>query len=92
AGRLGRAAARLPERPAARLSELAGRLHALSPLGVIGRGYSVLRTGDGRVVRTTADAPPGSELAARTGDGWLTATVTGARRQRLDEPDEPYRA
>lgn len=73
-----------------RLAGLAGKLHALSPLAVIARGYAVLRTPEGRVVQSTADAPIGSTVAARIGDGWIDATVTDHRRQRLHEPEQLY--
>lgn len=71
-----------------RLARAAGHLDALSPLAVIARGYSVVRTADGVLVRTLADAPPGTAIQARMPDGWLQAEVTGARRQRLNEPDD----
>lgn len=76
----------------ARFAALAGRLDALSPLAVIARGYSVIRTPDGRVVRTLAEAPPGARIEARLSDGWLQATVDGQRRQRLNEPADLYDA
>jgi exodeoxyribonuclease VII large subunit len=74
----------------ARLSEQAARLHALSPLAVIGRGFTVLRTGEGRLVRRLADAVPGTQLEARVSDGWIFAEAVGVKPQRLGEPDEPY--
>ena len=80
------------ERARERLAAAAGRLDALSPLAVIGRGYAVLRTPEGRLIRTLADAPVGSDLQARTGDGWLEARVTGQRRQKLNEPETLYEA
>ncbi len=60
---------------------------------MLGRGYSVLRTADGRLVRHCDQAPAGTGIEARTLDGWLTATVTGSRRQRLNEAaDDGYDA
>jgi exodeoxyribonuclease VII large subunit len=61
-----------------RIAGAAARLHALSPLAVVARGYSILRTPDGAVVRRIGQAPPGTAVEARVGDGWLHATVTGA--------------
>jgi exodeoxyribonuclease VII large subunit len=89
--RLGTAAVRTLERNRAHLATAVGRLEALSPLAVIGRGYSVLRDARGRVVRVRADAPPGSALQARVGDGWLDLTATGGRPQPLNEPGGDYR-
>lgn len=71
-----------------RLAAAAAHLDALSPLAVLGRGYSVLRDANQRLVRHLDQAPPGSTLEARTLDGWLTATVISARRQRLNEAAE----
>ncbi len=82
----GERSARLAER----LARLAAHLDALSPLAVIGRGYSVVRTADGRLVRALADAPTGTAIQARLPDGWLQAVVSGTKRQRLNEPDTPY--
>jgi exodeoxyribonuclease VII large subunit len=73
-----------------RLAAGAAHLDALSPLAVIARGYSVVRTADGRLIRVLADAPPGTALQARLTDGWLDATVSGSRAQRLNEPESDY--
>ncbi len=73
-----------------RLARAAGHLDALSPLGIIARGFAVVRTSEGRLIRTLSDAPEGTAIQARTVDGWLQATVTGARRQRLNEPEADY--
>lgn len=73
------------------LARAAGCLEALSPLGVIARGYSVVRA-EGRVVRTLAGAPTGTLIEARMSDGWIVARVEGARRQRLNEPETGYQA
>ncbi len=79
--------ARLTER----LARAAAHLDALSPLAVIGRGYSVVRTAEGRLVRALVDAPEGTAIQARLPDGWLQGVVTGAKRQKLNEPDTEYR-
>ena len=87
--------ARLGDERLARLRERLGagaaHLDALSPLAVIARGYSVVRTADGRLIRALADAPAGTAIQARVPDGWLEATVTGGRNQRLNEPEAEYR-
>lgn len=74
----------------ARLGEVAARLDALSPLKVLGRGFTVLRTADRKLVRRLADALPGTQLEARVTDGWIYAEAVGVKPQRLGEPDEPY--
>lgn len=74
-----------------RLARAAGHLDALSPLAVIARGYSVVRTSDGLLVRSIVDVPAGTPIQARMADGWLQAVTTGSKRQRLNEPDTEYR-
>ncbi len=55
--------------PTASLERLAGQLEALSPLGVLARGYSIARREDGRVARLSADLPPGTDFTLRMSDG-----------------------
>ncbi len=69
---------------------LAARLESLSPLAVIARGYSVVRSADGKLVRRTDQVVDGDIIEARMPDGWLRATVIGRRVQRLGEPETPY--
>jgi len=57
------------QEPRIRLDRFAGQLEALSPLKVLGRGYSVARLADGRVARRRADLPPGTSFALRVSDG-----------------------
>jgi exodeoxyribonuclease VII large subunit len=61
------------ELPGSRLDRLAGQLDALSPLRVLGRGYSVARLKDGRVVRRKADLPAGTPFTLRVSDGDVAA-------------------
>ncbi len=74
----------------ARLGQAAAKLDALSPLAVIGRGYSVMLTQERRVVRRMADAPPGTQLEARVADGWIFAEAVGLQPLRLGEPGDIY--
>jgi exodeoxyribonuclease VII large subunit len=41
------------------------RLEALSPLGVLDRGYAIVKRTDGRIVRQAEDAPKGTRLRIR---------------------------
>lgn len=59
----------------ARLKQAGGALNALSPLATLGRGYSILRDADGRVIHSTRQATPGQRLDARLADGSLSLTV-----------------
>lgn len=58
-----------------RIGALAARLDALSPLRVLERGYSVTQRADGRMVRSLADAPPGTGLVTRLRDGRVISKV-----------------
>ena len=64
---------------ATRLAALAGHLQALSPLGVVARGYALVTTGEGALVRSIAQVAPGAGITARVGDGVIEAAVTGTR-------------
>jgi exodeoxyribonuclease VII large subunit len=82
--RLRSATRRAHERGAARLAALSGRLDALSPLAVLGRGYTLaFREADGRLLREPADASPGDAILLRLARGRIRATV----RQSEGEPD-----
>jgi exodeoxyribonuclease VII large subunit len=66
------------ERAQARLQELTATLNSLSPLAVLGRGYSLTRTvPDGKVVRDAASLTPG-DLVRLT-------FATGEARARIEE-------
>lgn len=60
---------------------LAAALDAMSPLKVLSRGYSVVRTPDGAIVKRCADARPGETIAVRLSDGSLTAVVDSLMAQ-----------
>jgi exodeoxyribonuclease VII large subunit len=58
------------------LEGVSAQLHNLSPLAILGRGYSVLsKLSDGSVIRSVRDVKSGSELNARLADGRLTCSV-----------------
>ena len=57
------------------LQRLAGQLHALSPVAVLGRGYSLARAADGRVLRRVADLPAGTAFTLTVADGAVAAHV-----------------
>ncbi len=52
-----------------RLSAVAGRLHALSPLATLPRGFALPTSPDGRLLRRTAEFAPGAPFALRVADG-----------------------
>ncbi len=69
------------------LRGLARTLASISPLATVARGYSLLRTVNGVVVRRVADVAPGDTLRARVGDGELELGVLAAHRHAAELPD-----
>jgi exodeoxyribonuclease VII large subunit len=62
-----------------RLEAAASGLHLLSPLQVIGRGYSITQTEDTRIVRAMRDVKIGEPILTRVVDGIIESKVTGTR-------------
>lgn len=62
----------------------AARLHDLSPLAVLGRGYAIARTPEGAVVKSVEAAPPGSAVDVAVADGVLACRVEQARRVDIE--------
>jgi exodeoxyribonuclease VII large subunit len=60
-----------------RLAAAAGRLGALSPLAVLGRGYAIARRTDGTVVKAAGGVAPGERLNLLLHEGSLTVEVKG---------------
>jgi exodeoxyribonuclease VII large subunit len=73
--RLLRAARYRLERGQSQVAALAEQLEALSPLGVLQRGYSLTRRGDGVVVRSSNDVAPGEVLTTRLAEGEILSRV-----------------
>ncbi len=56
------------------------RLHDLSPLAILARGYAVAFSGDGgTVLRRPGDVAPGDEFSVRVQDGTITGVVSATR-------------
>ncbi len=73
--RLAGVAPRLLRTPEAELGRLAATLDALSPLKVLGRGYSIARGEDGHVLKEAAEAQVGQTISVQLGAGSLRADV-----------------
>jgi exodeoxyribonuclease VII large subunit len=56
-----------------RLEQAAASLHALSPLAVLARGYSVAAREDGTLVKRRGDLGPGQRFSLRVSDGTIPA-------------------
>lgn len=63
----------------------AAQLDALSPLAVLGRGYSIARDGDGGVVKSVEQAKTGQPLDVTVSDGVIECCVSGVRRAGVDD-------
>ena len=62
----------------------AARLDALSPLGVLARGYAVARKSDGKTVRAIADVREGDDVRITLRDGDVETKVTG-RKEHVND-------
>lgn len=75
-GRLDRAISRLLERKENRFNLLKNHLEAVSPFATLARGYAIVRTADGRIVRSAKAISPGDPLHIQVHDGDFNAQVT----------------
>lgn len=82
AGRLTRAIKAPVQRGESKVAELAGMIHALSPLKVLSRGYTVTTLSDSQKTLTSIqqlaenDEGTQSEIVTRLADGLVTSQVT----------------
>jgi exodeoxyribonuclease VII large subunit len=82
AGRAGQAVARRLGEAKQRTEGAAGRLNALSPLGVLERGYAIAFALPGReVVKDPAQVAPGSEVEVRVRRGIIRAGVKSVEKK-----------
>lgn len=58
----------------------AGRLHDLSPLAVMARGYSITRDGQGAIVKSVDSVHAGDSIAVSLSDGTMSCTVDSIER------------
>ena len=76
--RLDRGIERLVDSSASKLAALDARLHALSPLAVLDRGYAIVLSSQGALVRSTSQINAGDRLTTRLADGTFTSRVESA--------------
>lgn len=82
-GRLHAAVARRRLVAAGQAATLAGRLDALSPLSVLGRGYAVCWNADrDSIIRSAQEVTPGDHVQVTLAEGELTCRVEEARPDR----------
>ena len=64
-----------------RFARLAAALDAMSPLKVLGRGYSIAQKGDGEVISSVRSVQSGERFSLRLSDGILTCRVEGTEEE-----------
>jgi exodeoxyribonuclease VII large subunit len=84
AARADELAARVVERSGQQLAHLRQTLRALSPQSTLDRGYAVVQTADGRVLREAGAAAPGDALLVTVAAGSLDASVTAVHGDAAD--------
>ena len=73
--RLERAMQRRLDQSNHRLNVLQAQLTAVSPKATLERGYAIVRTGDGRIVRSSTTVQPGDALTVQVHDGQFGVVV-----------------
>ena len=68
-----------PESDLVRLNRASTRLEALSPLAVLSRGYALVYSEDGMLLRSAAETAAGKSIRARLGRGSLEAQVIATK-------------
>ena len=61
----------------------ASRLHDLSPLSAVARGFAVASTGEGRIVRSVDQVSVGQQIEVTLADGVLECAVSGKEKKEL---------
>lgn len=74
------------------LHGLGGKLHSLSPLAVLGRGYSICRDpATQHVITSIAPVSPGQPVEVLLNDGQLTCTVGAVQKRDMDNGRTHFR-
>ncbi len=63
-----------------RLAKTAAALHALSPLAVLGRGFSLTENESGKIVRSVEEITSGDRIQTRFVDGTIESVVGDVRK------------
>jgi len=74
--RLHRIAIQIANMRQRRLSRASARLEVLSPLAVLSRGYALIYSADGKLLRSVTETAVGQTVRARLAQGTLEAEVT----------------
>ncbi len=90
--RLQTAGARTIATRGVRLNRASTRLEALSPVAVLARGYALIYSANGKLLRSSAETGAGETIHARLGHGSLEARVTqtkSAATGQINETEAP---
>jgi exodeoxyribonuclease VII large subunit len=82
AGRLRRRVPALARADAHTLEALESRVRSLDPARALARGWSITRTADGAIVRSTADVAPGDRITTTVADGRVHSRVEDEQERR----------
>ena len=83
---LQRLGVRITERASDGVAHAAARLHDLSPVAILGRGYAVCRSAeDGRVIRAAGEVAGGDRVRVMLGSGQLGCAVETVEEETPDE-------
>jgi exodeoxyribonuclease VII large subunit len=66
---------------ASRLSSATARLHAMSPLAVLSRGYAIATNADGSAIRDAEDVRPGERILVRVARALVGADVVAVEKK-----------
>lgn len=86
--RLDRSLERTLRNSATRLGALDARLHSLSPLAVLDRGYALVQGAAGELIRSTAQLAPGDCVTTRLSDGTFTSHVEATTKATLHKKNK----
>jgi len=76
------------EARASDITHLRARVRALSPAATLDRGYAIVLTGDGRVVRKSTEVPDGALIQVRVAEGQFAARREDVPSIRDDAPSD----
>ncbi len=83
AGRLRLQGPSLTKRFASQVGVAAAQLESLSPLGVVSRGYAIVRDANGRIVKSVKAVDAGSSVSVAVADGTMNCTVDDVDRKEM---------
>lgn len=83
-GDLGRAGRQYVSTRQERVESMRGKLAALSPMGVLERGYALVFDAEGKLARGVKDLKKGQTMTTRLADGSVASTIDRIDADRID--------